>query len=1059
MLISIIQNMSFDKQITLSPEYLRTLGIRDAPQARKTLELLSGKLGPESLAAFAPSLFSHLTLTADPDMALNNLERFADALGDARSLVLTCAERPDVLHALMTIFGASRFLSAFLVALADEGLALIADPGYLTRPAAKHALIGSLAAETRDHIEEKSFYRALRVFRKKAMLRIGLRDLLGKANVRETTEELSDLAEVCLQKAYEWADAGLAKRYGRPFLEHDNGTRTPAGFAVIAMGKLGGRELNFSSDVDLMYVYAADGETEGLRSPDGGAANRITNHQYFIKLAEKLSAAINDKTEDGFVFRVDLRLRPEGQRGPLAQSLGGYEIYYESWGQTWERSALVKARPVAGDPAVGAEFLERVTPFVFRKYLDYGAIVEIRDMKQKINKDVEQKGRTHRDVKLGYGGIREIEFVIQALQLIYGGRDKALRERNAQKALHTLSQKGLITYEEQAALSSAYVFLRAVEHRIQILDDLQTQTLPSDEDGLRTLARRAGYLERGREAELLLHDYAEHTARVRRIYDDLFAFTGEEPAAEAPDGDHGRLFDADMSEQEAVSLLRSQGFRDPGKAYRNLLLLREGPAFVHQTPRGRRLFKEIIPPLFDELISSPDPDMALNHLEAFLAAQGSWEVFQSLVKLDASAVKVLVAVFANSEYLSRMLISRPAFLQDLIESWKVPAAGTCTKFSQELAQALERSADLPDKLDALRRFKHQEELRIGMGDLLAGVRLTTVSRDLSKLAEVCLDAALNLAISETAKRQNGTGSVAGLAIIGLGKLGGRELTYASDLDILFVYSEPRAAAPPAGLSVFEYFSKAAEKTISYLSTLTREGLVFRVDARLRPTGSKGPLAQSMDAFRSYYAGQAETWELQALLRARFVAGDRVVGAEFAAALQDLLYRSQDRHALARDILAMRKRMEAEVGKENAAFYNIKQGAGGIVDIEFLVQYLQLLHGKGHCRVRIPGTYNTLRALKKEGLLDEDSCRVLSEAYLFLRRLESRMRIVTNQTSSMLNRDAAALSQLARRMGYTDEGAPPGAKLLADYEVHSRRVRSLFSALLYEGAQSTDANQN
>jgi glutamate-ammonia-ligase adenylyltransferase len=287
------------------------------------------------------------------------------------------------------------------------------------------------------------------------MLRIGLRDLLGKADLRETVSELSDLAGACLQTAYRRIDAELTKKHGRPVLIREDGTTAFAGFAVIAMGKLGGNELNFSSDIDLMYAYSADGETEGVQSNDGAPSNRITNHQYFIKLAEKLTAVIGESTEDGFVFRVDLRLRPEGQRGPLAQSLGGYEIYYESWGQTWERSALIKARPVAGDENVGQEFLERITPFVFRKYLDYGAIAEVREMKQKINKDVQQKGKTFRDVKLGYGGIREIEFVIQALQLMYAGKDKSLRERNALKALHALSQKGLITYQEQADLSKA----------------------------------------------------------------------------------------------------------------------------------------------------------------------------------------------------------------------------------------------------------------------------------------------------------------------------------------------------------------------------------------------------------------------------------------------------------------------------------------------------------------------------------------------------------------------------------------------------------------------------
>jgi glutamate-ammonia-ligase adenylyltransferase len=1039
--------MPFDKYITPFSEQLQSLGIQDVLGAQKNLELLQREFGEDGFSELLPNILSDLGGAADPDMALNNFERFVSSLTDAAAFLSLCGARRDILLSLITIFGASRFLSTFLVTAADDSLSFLADSGYLTHASGTDRLSERFESISRGSVDEKGFYHSLRIFRKQEMLRIALRDLLHKADLQELVGELSDLAAVCLQQACERVDAELQTRYGRPMIQNVDGTSNPAGFAVIAMGKLGGWELNFSSDVDLMYVYTADGETEGVATSDGVVMNRITNHQYFIKLAEKLSAAINEKTEDGFVFRVDLRLRPEGRRGPLAQSLGGYEIYYESWGQTWERSALIKARPVAGDVAVGMEFLERITPFVYRKYLDYSAITEIREMKQKINEDVRQKGKTHRDVKLGYGGIREIEFVIQALQLMYGGRDRTLREKNALKALHMLSQKGLITYEEQASLSKAYVFLRTVEHRLQMLDDLQTQTLPSDEGDLRALARRTGYFERGHEAEALLRDYGLHTRKVRAIYDDLFTFTGEESASETVDREYDMLLDPETPEQDAVALLASSGFRDPGKARRDLLLLREGPAFVHQTPRGRRLFNNIFPALFHEIVVSPDPDMALNHLESFLAAEGSWEMVQSLVKLDVSAINVLIAIFANSEYLSRMLVGRPVLLQNLLESRKASGSGTSVAFTKELGEAMDKAGDLTEKLDVLRRFKHQEEIRIGMADLLSGMRIATVSRELSKLAEVCITAALTLAAFETGKRYGVLGDLSGLAIIGAGKLGGRELSYGSDLDILFVFSEPRAVAPPTGLTVFEYFSKVAEKTIAYLSTLTREGFVFRVDTRLRPTGSKGPLVQSIDAFKIYYASQAETWERQALLRTRCVAGDGVVGSLFREVLQDLVFQDADEATLAGNVLAMRRRMEEELGKESAGHYNIKQGAGGLVDIEFLVQYLQLLHGKQHPWVRVPGTYNALRALKKEKFLEEKTYRVLLRAYLFLRQLESRMRIISNQATSDLRRDPEALHPLARRMGYADEGTSAGQKLLDDYELLSKQVRAIFEALL------------
>jgi [glutamine synthetase] adenylyltransferase / [glutamine synthetase]-adenylyl-L-tyrosine phosphorylase len=1041
--------MSFDKHITLTPEALQPIGIQDTAMALKNLELVRTRLGDEFYFEILPLMLSDLSVAADPDMALNNFERFVSALGDTGPLASLCRARRDILQSLITIFGASRFLSSYLITTAHEGLSFFANPAHLLHPPDKSELTERLASMVTDMHDDKQYYHALRMFRKQGMLRIALRDLLGKADLQEIVRELTNLAEVCLQNAYARADDSLKKRYGRPMVESPEGLNSCAGFAVIAMGKLGGQELNFSSDVDLMYVYSKDGETEGGRSADGACTNRIANHQYFVKLAEKMSAAINEKTDDGFVFRVDLRLRPEGQRGPLAQSLGGYEIYYESWGQTWERSALIKARPVAGDDAVGAEFLNRIAPFVYRKYLDYGAISEIREMKQKINDEVKQKGRTYRDVKLGYGGIREIEFVIQALQLIYAGRDRSLREKNALKALHMLSQKGFITYQEHADLSKAYIFLRTTEHRLQMLDDLQTQTMPVDAGELRTLARRTGYLDRGREAESLLKDYTEHTRKVRSIYDELFAFSGETSAPEEPFKEYNILLDPETSEQEAVALLARYGFRNPVKACWNLRLLREGPAFVLQTPRNRKLFNDIFPPLFQEIIASPDPDMAVNHLESFLETQGSWETIQSFVKLDISTMKVFIAIFANSEYFSRMIVGKPQYLQSLMESRTALGTGTRALFVRDLGHFLDTAPDIAAKLDALRRFKHQSEIRIGVADLLSNMEIATVSRDLSKLAEVCLDAALKLAVSETNKRFGLSGSFSGLAVIGVGKLGSRELTYGSDLDILFVFSEEHASPSAGGLTVFEYFHKISEKTISYLSTLTREGFAFRVDTRLRPTGSKGPLVQSVDAFKHYYTSHAETWERQALLRSRFTAGDRAVGTAFMTALQSLIFQDVDRASLAHDIISMRTRMEEELGKEGSTHYNIKQGQGGLVDIEFLVQYLQLLHGKQHLRIRVPGTYNGLRALKQEKLLDQDAYRMLLSAYLFMRKLESRMRIVSNQSTSDLSRNLEELHPLARRMGFADSETSAGEKLLNEYQSLSSKVRHIFNALLHQ----------
>lgn len=1047
MVVSIIQLMPLDNQITHALERLSVSGIKDVAQAAANLRQMAYRLGEGLFSSFLPTMITELTRAADPDMAINNLERLLDRMEDPSLFANMAVKNSRLLASLITIFGASRFLSQFIISSPEENLGLMSTPDFLAPLSAAGSIYSSLRDAVQNAEDYPDFVRILRRFRKANMLRIGIRDLMGLADLQETMSELSDLAEACLQVAYERIDSILKNRFGRPMFGSPDEGQSPAGFSIIAMGKLGGRELNFSSDIDLMYVYSAEGETEGVLDSDGSRKNRISNHQYFVKLSEMLTAAINEKTADGFVFRVDLRLRPEGQRGSLCQSLNGYEIYYESWGQTWERAALLKARPVAGDHDCGKEFIERITPFIFRKYLDFGAIAEIRELKVKINKEVEQKGRLLRDVKLGYGGIREVEFIVQALQLIYGGRERSLRERNTLRALHVLSQKGLITYVEHDALAKAYVFLRNVEHRIQILEDLQTQTMPSQPDELRSLARRMGYHDPGNESENLLQDYKVHTKNVRAIYDELFAFTGERPVESEGPHPYVRLLDPEVSEHEASALLERLRFKYPSKAFRNLMTLREGPAFTHQTPRGRRRFNEIFPALFDEIVSSADPDSALNRLESYIAARGSWDEFHTFVSHNHALLKIPVGVFSNSEYFSRMLVRSPELLDDILDSAVPFRTPSRRLLKNELSGLLAKADGIPEKMDAIRRFKNREEIRIGMADIMGLISLHVAWKALSRLADVCLDAILGIAFGEIGRIYGLHVPIPGLAVIGLGKFGGREITYGSDLDVAFVFSDPGNEPFPQKLTAFEYYNKVAEKAISYLTAITREGILYRVDVRLRPGGSKGPLAQSVRAFSSYYGTQADTWELQVFMNARVAAGDHAAGEECLRSMKEIIYRERDSATVAQDVRKMRMHIEGELGRESQAHYNIKQGRGGLLDIEFLVQFFKLVHGASEKRLRLPGTYNPLKALPRCGLIDPVAGRELEQAYVFIRTIESRLRIVTNQPTDELPRDPDKILPLAKRVGYADDTDPAGLKLLRDYEQISGRVRQIFDEML------------
>ncbi|MFN3475954.1 MAG: glutamate-ammonia-ligase adenylyltransferase, partial [Candidatus Methylomirabilales bacterium] len=579
---------------------LNRTGLKDLQRARRNLELLTTKgIHGEAFGALLPSFLEALKNAPDPDMALNNFERYAEAVVDRGFFYSLLKENRKILDLALTIFGSSQCLSDLLIRFPHDFYWLL-EPGVLRKPRPKEELEADLSASLAWVSSFEGKLGALRRFKARELLRIGLQDLLGNLDLVGVTQELSNLADVSLQKAYEICSGELKRRYGIPQSLDEEGQLRECRFAVIGMGKLGGSELNFSSDIDLLFVYEAEGETTGIRTPSGESSGKITNKQFFVRLGELLIKAIGEVTSDGRVFRVDMRLRPEGQAGDLALSINAYQLYYGSYGREWERLALIKARPVAGDPELGQAFLEMVTPFVYRKSLDFGALAEIRALKEKINLSVALEGKIYRDVKLGYGGIREVEFVVQAFQLLYGGRDPWIREPNTLRALHRLSERGYLSYDDYDALAKAYTFLRTVEHRLQILHQLQTHTLPEDRRELTRLARRLGY--RGEDpATSFLQELKAHTEAVRRIYESLLRESpGEEGFMPSYSGETPPLqlfFEADFPLEQIRECLSGVGFKDVERALRGFLALRDGPPFVHYSPESRRALAKLVPKL------------------------------------------------------------------------------------------------------------------------------------------------------------------------------------------------------------------------------------------------------------------------------------------------------------------------------------------------------------------------------------------------------------------------------------------------------------------------------
>lgn len=1021
---------------TASLAYLAGLGFKDTLKAIANIEALSEGVNNPLFIEVLPVLVKTCSSSSNPDDCLNNFERVSAACKDRGAFLEIILTNPDAARTLAPVLAASRFLTRFVTGDPEGLIAWLFAEGQLSRPKERDGLLRECIEYCPPATPIEEAVARLRGFKYGEFLRITARDLSGLAGLVETTLELSNLADAALETALRVSVHKLEKKYGHPQYAPSEGRKKRCPFTVIAMGKLGGRELNFSSDIDIMYLYLTDkGETSGPQ--------KITNHQYFVKVGELINRLIGQKTEDGFVFRVDLRLRPEGERGDLVQSLAGYELYYESWGQTWERSALLKARPCAGDMELGRVFLETIRPFVFRKYLDYSAISEIRDMKQRVEKHALTHGQDLIDLKLGAGGIREIEFFISVLQLIYGAREQGVREKSSLKALHRLALKNLISFEEQQDLAKAYEFLRTAEHRLQVVDERQTHSLNNTMEEVQPLAMRLGFRDKDglTAGEAFTVELTKHNNRVRQIYDGLLT----EQAVDVIDTDGGfsPLFEIDIPEDECVRLLGKKGFNDPRQSYINFLLLRDGSPGSPLTPRSRGLFIKIMPALLYGCAQSPDPDMALARLESFVAAFGSREALYDFISTQPEAARRVTRLLGWSDYFSRLLITYPELSDSLLFAGDEASRKTRDEMSGELEKELAKFATLADKMDILRKYKHAEELRIGIDDILNDPGTKTTSHTLTTLAEVVLEKTLLLAAEDTDSKYgkpSGVNKSAGIAVAGFGKLGSGELGYGSDLDIIFLYRGSETGGKSKGIGLTEYYARLSERAIFILTSLTREGFLFRVDTRLRPGGTKGVLAHNIESLREYYMKKASVWELQALTRARGVAGDGRLISLFEKMREEILLAPKDAGDVKAAVKAMRARIERELGKKVKGGYHIKYGKGGLVDIEFMIQCLQLIRGPENPDVLTSDTQSALDAITGLGLLPGGE--KLKDSYVFLRDLESCLRITSSQAETVLPEDPARLTVIAARMGY-GKSAGAGKKLLDDYLKHTGNVRQIY----------------
>lgn len=785
----------------------------------------------------------------------------------------------------------------------------------LERTLSSGELSALLATRLENVVDENHLASGLRQFRNQQMVRIIWRDICGWASLDETLEELSELADVCIQQALDIHYAWLTRTIGVP----RNEAGDPQQMVVLGMGKLGARELNLSSDIDLIFAFPEAGETDGRRA--------LSNEQFFTRLGQKLNKSLNSQTVDGFVFRVDMRLRPFGDAGPLAASFNFMETYYQSQAREWERYAMIKARVVAGDRDAGRDLMSMLRPFVYRRYIDFGAVESLREMKKLISANLYEKGMAA-NIKLGPGGIREIEFIGQAFQLVRGGQDPDLQIRPIQLVLARLAEKDLIPEADVAELVAAYRFLRDTENRLQAWRDEQTQLLPDDEIGRKRLARTMGFEDWEGFSSVL----DGHRDRVQRHFEQLFAGPDEDSDAASPLADvwHQR------PEIAAPDTLLTAGFDEPEKALVLMSGFRESRGVNALGARGRTRMDQLMPRVLGEAGQSDAPCVVLEQLTRILEAVAQRTAYLDLLVENPQVLTQLTRLVSASPWFAEQILRQPVLLDELVDPRELYAPLDRDSLRRQLDHLIASAeGDLEQEMERLRQFASTNRLRVAAADVTGAIPLMVVSDYLTDIAQVALEAAIRMAWRDvTAKHgrpQGIVGADTGFAIVGYGKLGGIELGYGSDLDLVFLHGNRDANAVTDGkrpLANDVFYARLGQRIVFILTTRTASGIVYEVDMRLRPNGNAGMLVTSLGTFDHYQHNEAWTWEHQALIRARFVAGDEVVAERFADIRKSVLSAPRDEAALRKDVREMREKMRASLDKSTISEFDLKQGRGG-----------------------------------------------------------------------------------------------------------------------------------
>ncbi|QEG24334.1 bifunctional [glutamate--ammonia ligase]-adenylyl-L-tyrosine phosphorylase/[glutamate--ammonia-ligase] adenylyltransferase [Mariniblastus fucicola] len=1025
------------RQSISSPEtlgrWLRGCGLRNVERGVANLQTIAGlDWSDAEISRFVSVLAKVLPELSDPDQALNNLERLISVSDSLAQKVCTLSSLATPFRGLLTLVSDSQYLSDLL--RDEENFDVVAVGRF--QPLSRKLIVSTAVAMVDDAKDAAEAMRRLRKFRQRETLRTAWCDLVLNYRIEQVTEQISAVAAAVCEAALFWCRRRLVEKFGSPYSQNADTCR----YVILALGKLGGNELNYSSDIDLIAVYEIEGKIH-----DKAVSS---NQEYFAQLTRDFVRMVGEPTELGSAYRVDMRLRPSGSRGPICKSIDSTLQYYDLQGRTWERQAMIKARPLAGDRSLGNVLLDRLQPWIFRPSLSRTDIAGIKSLKRQMERRTQQQGEDRVDIKTGYGGIRDVEFVIQFMQLLNGWNLASLRTANTLRAIGRLERAQCLTHEEAELLAGNYRWLRKLEHRLQIMHNQQTHSLPTDDASLDAFAKRMGI--RKSSTSGTLHAFREKLDEVTRlnrvILDHLlhgaFGTSRVFQDAEAPvSAVVDLILDPDPSPEFVAEVLEPYQFSDPQTVWRILMELAEEKSQFISSRRCKHFFASIAHSLLSEVARTPEPDRTLISLASVSDSLGARGVLWELFSESPPTLNLYVRLCASSDYLATILKTSPGMVDELMDALQLDSLPSREWLQQDMDE-LSRGAVEIDLI--LSSFKSTQHMRIGVRDILNQDEIADTHRALSDVADICLQKVTSQQTERQLKKfsidwETPASHAVPFAVLGLGKLGGREPNYHSDLDVIFFYdSDPEfESLLPKGTSPQSFFSQLAAEIVKAIGKQVTHRRLYEIDSRLRPSGKSGSLAVHVEEFARYFdSGPGQLWERQALCKSRPVAGNPELGRKIMAEVRkNLTLPCPD--SLRDDIWKMRLAMQRDSQPGN-----LKRGHGGTVDIEFVVQMLQLAHADANPEVLTPGTLNAIESLSVAGLMKPDDAEFFREQYQFLRSVESGLRLMNTTARHDLPENESQLERLALLLNFSN-GGKLSSKVSECREAVRQRAESLF----------------